>query len=236
MIEKTCKSSVVLQGDDWAPEYRQIHRRARLHGARLPPDALNPRGHYDGRLRPVFSRFTRARKGRDERSGYLALGLPPPGTEAVPYRVVWVRLGVRVRVRVSAWVRVPVCSGGPHTWWPVSVSKRSYLSTVSFRKARPCNVLGPRASRMPSANVARPICVANPGLCWPALATSQSRCGCAPTVAGDPQLAESLSVEAMTWTVDCGEFMVVATPQPAAPQMTLVWTVAEADRCATHKQ
>ena len=50
--------------------------------------------------------------------------------------------------------------------------------------------------------------------------------------AGDPQLAGTLSVEAMTWTVDCGEFMVVATPQPAAPQMTLVWTVAEADRCA----
>ena len=50
-------------------------------------------------------------------------------------------------------------------------------------------------------------------------------------LAGDPQLAGTLGVEAMTWTVDCGEFMVVATPQPAAPQMTLVWTVAEADRC-----
>ena len=73
-----------MQGDNWAPEYRQIHRRARLHAARLPPDQLNPRGHYDGRLRPVFSRFTRARKGRDERSGYLPLGLPPPGEQPCP--------------------------------------------------------------------------------------------------------------------------------------------------------
>jgi len=39
----------------------------------------------------------------------------------------------------------------------------------------------------------------------------------------------------MVWTVDCGEFMVVATPQPAAAQMTLVWTVAEADRCTAHE-
>jgi len=48
-------------------------------------------------------------------------------------------------------------------------------------------------------------------------------------------LADPLGVEAMVWTVDCGEFMVVATPQPAAAQMTLVWTVAEADRCTAHE-
>ena len=67
------------QGGDWAPAYQQIHRRARLHAAQLPPDQLNPRGSYDARLRAVFSRFTRPRKGRDERSGYLPLSLPPPG-------------------------------------------------------------------------------------------------------------------------------------------------------------
>ena len=37
-------------------------------------------------------------------------------------------------------------------------------------------------------------------------------------------------MESMTWTLDCGEFMVIATPQPAAPQPTFAWAIIEADR------
>ena len=76
------------QGADWAPAYQQIHRRARLHATQLPPDQLNPRGSYDAGLRPVFTRFTRPRKGRDERSGYLPLSLPPPGAICAKYEPV----------------------------------------------------------------------------------------------------------------------------------------------------
>ena len=94
------------QGDNWTPYYRQIHRRARLHAAQLPPDQLNPRGHYDARLRPVFSRFTRPRKGRDERSGYLPLSLPPPGASRCAFAF-YIRALSKVLVSF-----IPEASGG----------------------------------------------------------------------------------------------------------------------------
>ena len=54
--------------------------------------------------------------------------------------------------------------------------------------------------------------------------------GLARACAGDPRLAGTLGIKTMTWTLDCGEFMVVATPQPAAPQPTFAWAIIEADR------
>ena len=71
------------QGADWAPPIQQIQRRSRLYLAQLPPDQLNPRGHHDAGLYPVFERPGRKRRrtlgGGDARSGCLPLELPEPG-------------------------------------------------------------------------------------------------------------------------------------------------------------
>lgn len=71
------------QGSEWAPGIEGIQRRARLYLARLPPDQLNPRGHYDAALRPVYDRATRKRRHAgppgDPRLSALPLELPPLG-------------------------------------------------------------------------------------------------------------------------------------------------------------
>ena len=71
------------QGGEWAPGVEAIHRRARLYLAQLPPDQLNPRGHYDAALQPVYDRATRRRRhsgpSGDPRLSSLPLDLPPPG-------------------------------------------------------------------------------------------------------------------------------------------------------------
>jgi len=152
----------LLQGDDWAPEYRQIHRRARLHAARLPPDALNPRGAYDGRLRPVFSRFTRARKGRDERSGYLPLGLPPPGAQ-------WSQMQSH-----ASFIPWPCCCCMPASLLGLAeiVCQRHCL--VVEGDTRCDGMLGFQSISSVSADMARSFCLAYPGLYRPVLVASRA--------------------------------------------------------------
>lgn len=81
-ITSTAAASAA-QDCEWAPAIEGIHRRARLHLAQLPPDQLNPRGHYDAGLHPVYDRAQRKRRRGgptgDSRLGALPLELPEPG-------------------------------------------------------------------------------------------------------------------------------------------------------------
>ena len=75
------------QGEDWAPATDQVHRRARLYRVLLPPDQLNPRGHYDAALSAMYERATRKKRqspGGDSRLGSLPLSLPQPGAPQGP--------------------------------------------------------------------------------------------------------------------------------------------------------
>ena len=49
---------------------------------------------------------------------------------------------------------------------------------------------------------------------------------------GDPALEGEVSPASMSWTLACGDFMVVASLYPEAENPTFAYTFVESDRCA----
>lgn len=66
-------------------EIKEVLKRSRLYACKLPPDALNPEGYYDGELRSMLRRSAKsaevgsASKTSDLRAGTLPQQLPGPG-------------------------------------------------------------------------------------------------------------------------------------------------------------
>ena len=66
-------------------EIKEVLKRSRLYACKLPPDALNTRGYYDGELKSMLRRSAKsaevgsATKANDLRAGTLPQRLPGPG-------------------------------------------------------------------------------------------------------------------------------------------------------------
>jgi ribonuclease BN (tRNA processing enzyme) len=66
-------------------EIKEVLKRSRLYACKLPPDALNPQGYYDGELKSMLRRSAKsaevgsASKANDLRAGTLPQRLPGPG-------------------------------------------------------------------------------------------------------------------------------------------------------------
>ncbi len=64
---------------------KEVLKRSRLYACKIPPDALNPQGYYDGELKSMLRRSAKsaevgsASKANDLRAGTLPQRLPGPG-------------------------------------------------------------------------------------------------------------------------------------------------------------